>query len=86
VIADVCNIYLWFGVSCIASFLHEFIITIFIPGIATTKLTLQELMHYSLLSVQASRLSVDLHLEIDKILTKLIKQQALNTIDPKQSR
>lgn len=54
-------------------------------GIATTKLTLQELMHYSLLSVQASRLSVDLHLEIDKILTKLIKQQALNTIDPKQS-
>ena len=43
-------------------------------------------MRYSLLSVQASRLGVDLHLEIDRILTKLIKQQALNTIGSKESR
>jgi hypothetical protein len=43
-------------------------------------------MRYSLLSVQASQLGVDLHLEIDRILTKLIKQQALNTIDSKESR
>jgi hypothetical protein len=71
--------------GCIGSFLHESS-ALFIPGIATNKLALQELMCYSLLSVQASRLRVDLHLQIDRILTKLIKQQALNTIDPKQSR
>jgi hypothetical protein len=70
----------------IASFLHEFNALIFIAGIATTRLALQELMQYSLLSVQSLRLSVDLHCEIDRMLTKLIKQQALTTRDSKQSR
>jgi len=70
----------------IASFLHEFSAFIFVSGIATTRLALQELMGYSLLSVQAVQLGVDLHREIDRILTKLIKQQALSTRDSKQSR
>jgi len=72
--------------GCIASFLHELSALIFVSGIATTRLALQELMRYSLLSVQALRLGVDLHSEIDRMLTKLIKQQALNTRDSKQSR
>jgi hypothetical protein len=70
----------------IASFLHEFSALIFVSGIATTRLALQELIRYSLLSVQALQLGVDLHHEIDRMLTKLIKQQALNTRDSKQSR
>jgi hypothetical protein len=70
----------------IASFLREFSALIFVSGIATTRQALQELMRYSLLSVQALRLSVDLHWEIDRMLTKLIKQQALTTRDSKQSR
>jgi hypothetical protein len=72
--------------GCIASFLHEFSALIFVSGIAATRLALQELMRYSLLSVQALRLGVDLHREIDRMLTKLIKQQALNARDSKQSR
>jgi hypothetical protein len=62
------------------------ILSSFISGIATTRLALQKMMGYSLLSVQASKLNVNLHLEIDKILAKLIKQQALNTVDLERSR
>ena len=75
-----------FGVGLYCFILHEFSALIFISGIATTRLALQELMQYSLLSVQALRLGVDLHREIDRMLAKLIKQQALNTRDSKQSR
>ncbi|KDR16820.1 helicase POLQ-like isoform X2 [Zootermopsis nevadensis] len=54
-------------------------------GIATTRLTLQKLISCSLLSLQASRLNVNLVLEIDNILTQLIKLKALHTIDPEES-
>jgi hypothetical protein len=70
----------------VASFLHEFSALIFVSGIATTRLALQELMGYSLLSVQTVRLGVDLGDGIDMKITKLIKQQALNTRESKQSR
>ena len=73
-------------VCYIALFAQEFRALIFVSGIATTRLALQDLMRYSLLSVQALRLGVDLHREIDRMLIKLIKQQALNTRNSKQSR
>jgi hypothetical protein len=62
------------------------LLSLFFSGIATTRLALQKMMGHALLSVQASKLNVNLHQEIDKILVKLIKQQALNTVDLERSR
>jgi hypothetical protein len=61
-------------------------ILISVSGVATTRFALQKLMDCSLLSIQASRLNVNLPLEIDNILIQLIKLQALYTVDPEQSR
>jgi hypothetical protein len=65
---------------------HKNCPVILISGIATTRDNLRKLISCSLLSVQASRLNVNLLLEIDKILTQLIKLQALCMADPEQSR
>ncbi|XP_069680536.1 helicase POLQ-like [Periplaneta americana] len=54
-------------------------------GIATTRSALRKLMDCSLLSIQASRLGVDLHFLIDEAIIALIRLEALKTVTNENS-